>query len=285
MRRSFLVTSIIFSKDRPLQLDLCLSSIKKNFQDTNEIIVIEKYSDEYRKSLNTLKSEHPEVKVYPQSRCIYKDIKDCSLLSKNNYICFFTDDDIFYCKLGSINFDGVFAIPDVCSFSLRLGYNISKRFLFGKEILDIPILYNDIGGLLFISKTDHKYGSYWGYSESVDGHVFRSEQIIERFSELEYLNKRKDIGQTPNNVETNMQRYWCLCGNTIACPHHSVVVNSPNNRVSDSHKENMSGEHFDFSEKDCLKEYESGKRIDLNRLDLLNIQCPHQEIDIMKGLV
>jgi len=33
------------------------------------------------------------------------------------------------------------------------------------------------------------------------------------------------------------------------------------------------------------REYESGKRIDLNRLDLSNIQCPHQEIDIMKGLV
>ena len=66
-------------------------------------------------------------------------------------------------------------------------------------------------------------------------------------------------------------------------PQHSVVVNSPNNRVQKTH-ENKSGEVHDYSSELLLDKYESGSRIDVGMLDFSNIKCPHTEIDILKGL-
>jgi hypothetical protein len=286
MRRGFMVTSIIFSKDRPLQLDLCLSSIKKNFQDTNEIIVIEKYSDEYRKSLNTLKSEHPEVKFYPQSKCIYKDIKDCSLLSKNNYICFFTDDDIFYDRffIGPFYKEIFEEKYNTCCLSLRLGLNIFKRSHNGAEGEDRPYMYHECGDFMLVPKTCYGYGSYWSYSHSLDGHIFRKETIINIMDELSYLDDKFNFKQTPNELEAQMQRYWALSENNIVCPKHSCVFNSPNNRVSDTHKENSYGDTFKYEAKNLLDIFIAGKRINFDLLDFQNINCPHQEVDILKGL-
>jgi hypothetical protein len=73
-------------------------------------------------------------------------------------------------------------------------------------------------------------------------------------------------------------------------PHHSVVVNSPNNRVQETHNENRSGDVFDYDQNTLLSKYESGARINfktiyaLLRLPFNEIKCPHTEIDILKGL-
>lgn len=285
MRRISLVTSIIFSKNRPLQLDLCLNSIKKNFSDSSKIVVIYRYDGDFADSITSLSEEHPDVEFYNQSDSIYEDIKNALEKSKNNYVCFFTDDNIFYRHVGFIDLDPLFNIDDICCLSLRLGYNTSKRFHLGNGSIDIPIAYNQNGDFLFISKTDHKYGSYWSYSHSVDGHIFRLKDVIEMIIELSHINNLKDIGQTPNDLETNMQRFWPISKNTIVSLLHSVVVNSPNNRVSESHKENISGEHFSFSDTECFTLYKSGKRLNIDKIDFSNIQCPHQEVDIMKGVI
>ena len=42
-----MITAIVYSKDRPLQLDLCLNSIAKNFDQASDVVVIYKSSDLY----------------------------------------------------------------------------------------------------------------------------------------------------------------------------------------------------------------------------------------------
>jgi len=65
---------------------------------------------------------------------------------------------------------------------------------------------------------------------------------------------------------------------------HSVVVNTPNNRVQDTHTENRSGDEYDYTPQFLLSKYLSGQRIELESLDFSDIKCPHTEIDILKGL-
>lgn len=280
-----MITSIIFSKDRPLQLDLCLNSIRQNFLDTNEVIVIEKYSDHYKHALSTLKAQHQDVMFYQQSGSIYSDVKDWSLLSRNNYICFFTDDNIFFKKFHCNQYDEIFKQPiGICCLSLRLGLNINQRSHMGKIIQDIPTSFHEAGDCLVISKTDHPYGGYWSYSHSLDGHIFKKLYIRKIMSELSYLDQKFHFAQTPNELESQMQKFWALSDNFIIAPKHSYVVNSPNNRVSDTHIENMSGEQHEISQQSLLELYNAGKRIDVNSLDFSNINCPHTEIDLMRGL-
>ena len=69
----------------------------------------------------------------------------------------------------------------------------------------------------------------------------------------------------------------------MVCPVESQVVNSPNNKVQESH-DNRSGDVFDYDEKTLLEKYKTGSRINLDSLDFSDIKCPHTEIDILKGL-
>lgn len=282
-----MITSIVFSKNRPLQLDLCLKSIKKNFSSSMNIVVLCSYSSEYKQALSILTQEHPDVSFVEQTDSIYQDILDITGSYDNKYVCMFTDDDIVYMpvNIDSTTYANIFAAPEVVCVSLRLGNNINTRYFHGHKIDDIPYKYQEIGDFMFVPKTEYKYGSYWSYSHSVDGHIFRKQDIIEMFSEIEYLNRIIRYKQTPNEVESQIQKYWTQSGNFMVCLKHSVVVNSPNNRVSDTHTENFSGEHFSYEPEFLLGKYLSGHRIDIDVLDFSDIVCPHQEIDIIGAIV
>jgi hypothetical protein len=281
-----MITSIVFSKDRPLQLDLCLKSIQKNFKDSSSTVVLYRYSPEYIEALAVLISEHPNVTFLEQSESIYQDLLNIAQSSENMYVCMLTDDDIVYrsVDIDAAAYQGIFAAPEVVCISLRLGQNINTRYHHGRKYDDCVNAYQEIDRFMFIPRTRYIYGSYWSYSHSVDGHIFRKSEIIKMFSEIEHLNSIFHYRQTPNEVESQMQKYWTQSGSHIVCLKHSMVVNSPNNRVSDTHTENFSGENFNYEPEFLLGKYLSGKRVDLDLLDFSDIICPHQEIDIAGAL-
>lgn len=281
-----MITSIIFSKDRPLQLDLCLKSIQKNFTVSSNTVVLHNYSPEYKEVFSTLVNEHPNVKFFQQTESIYQDILDIANSSDNAHVCMLTDDNIVYrpVNIPPEVYPNIFSAPQVACISLRLGYNINTRYHHGRRSDDICEKSKEINGYLFIPRTAYLYGSYWSYSHSVDGHVFRKKDIQRMFEEIEYLNKAFNYKQTPNEVESQMQKFWTQFGEFMVCLPHSSVVNSPNNRVSDTHTENFSGENFNYDPEFLLGKYLSGKRVDLDILDFPDIICPHQEIDIIGAI-
>ena len=234
-------------------------------------------------------NDHDDVKFIKQSASIYKDVKDISLLAKNNHICFFTDDNIFYRLMQNETnvYEYIFSIEEVpvCCISLRLGLNICKRSMHGVWYDDKPIFAYDGGDVVVIPKTNYAYGSYWSYSHSLDGHIFEREYIRSMMSELQYLNDRYEFLQSPNELETQMQRFWPLSKDAIIAPKQSHVVNTPNNRVSETHDENLSGEYYSLDSDFLLGKYISGKRIDVDLLNFDNIECPHQEINILEGII
>jgi hypothetical protein len=103
--------------------------------------------------------------------------------------------------------------------------------------------------------------------------------------ELWKISQFKEWKQTPNEFEGALQRFWTITPAAIICPFQSAVVNSPNNKVQNSHQENRSGDVFDYCEHNLLEKYESGDRIDLDKIEFPAVKCPHTEIDILKGLV
>ena len=172
-------------------------------------------------------------------------------------------------------------------FSLRMGLNITKRFHGGVAYSDTPvpsmIQVIDENNICWM-KTLREYGSYWSYSMSVDGHIFRKKEAEAMFDEMWYLDQRYEWTQTPNSVESIMQRFWTHGRPLIASFTESVVVNSPNNRVQDSHLSNRFGEAYSYDADTLLEKYLLGRRINIDKLDFGQIECPHTEINILKGL-
>ena len=281
-----MITAILYSKDRPLQLDLCLQSISKNFDQASEIVVVYKLSDLYIDPYKALEKEHGNVTFIEQSESIFKDTLNTISSAKNNYVCFFTDDDIVYQETPRIRED-ILSENQMECFSLRMGLNITKRFHGGVTYSDTPIpsmiQVIDENNICWM-KTLREYGSYWSYSMSVDGHIFRKKEAEAMFDEMWYLDQRYEWTQTPNSVESVMQRFWTHGRPLIASFTESVVVNSPNNRVQDSHLSNRFGETYSCDADTLLEKYLLGRRINIDKLDFGQIECPHTEINILKGL-
>ena len=285
MRRSSLITSIVFSKNRPLQLDLCLNSIKKNLPECVHTTVIHKNSEGFASAHETLEREHSGVSFCQQGKSIFRNTLESAISADTDYVCFFTDDDIVFSK-NVVNYEYL-KNPQAACVSLRMGLNICERSHGSKTWEDLPNAYSNLGDdSIGWSKTSNVYGSYWSYSLSLDGHVFRQRDMIGMLDELCYLEDRhpERWQQTPNELEGALQRFWTTTPDSIVSPRHSNVVNSPNNRVQDSHPGNVSGEHHSYDANYLLGKYMSGSRINLDHLDFSDIKCPHAEIDLMKGL-
>ena len=279
-----MITSIVFSKNRPLQLDLCLNSMKKNLPECTRVIVIHKNSEEFASAHDTLKREHPDVTFWEQGKSLFRDVLESTISADTDCVGYFTDDDIVFSN--EVTHYEHLNNPAVACVSLRMGLNICKRSHGNQTWEDIPASYQQLprGGITWV-KTSVLYGSYWSYSLSVDGNVFRRRDMIEMLDELCYLEDRRPEKwkQTPNELEGALQRFWATTPNHVVSPAHSRVVNSPNNRVQDSHN-NVSGLSHNYSAEYLLGKYMSGSRINLDHLDFSNIQCPHTEIDLLKGL-
>lgn len=258
--------------------------------------MIHNNSVEFGKAHLQLKKEHTDVEFWQQRENIYFDLDDAVSESKNDYVCFFVDDCIVYNDISHILrnkqiIDQIFNIKNVTCFSLRLGLNICERSHNNVTFPDKLTNYgkNETGEYVFWSRVEHYYGSYWSYSLSVDGHIFRKKDLQSMTYELSTMSNHKNMDQNPNGIETGLQRFWTTTPPLMVCPSESAVVNSPNNKVQNSHN-NRSGDVFEYDEKLLLEKYESGSRIDFNTIESMfklpfnTIKCPHTEIDILKGL-
>tara|TARA_R100001377_G_scaffold65014_1_gene40456 strand:+ start:211 stop:1092 length:882 start_codon:yes stop_codon:yes gene_type:complete len=292
-----LITSIIFSKDRALQLDLTLKTIGKNFDLCDDVIVIYKTSErQYKESYENLKAEHPNVSFYEQSHSLFVDILGIVSGAASNYVCFFTDDNIVYRKvsINNLQLNHVFNSGASC-LSLRVGVNTTQR-----DYGDGTLRNDNIPGEVFSdppfivwNRTSIPTCGYWAYPLSVDGHIFKRETMLEFCIELEVLNKHYQHrgiprenwcwSQTPNEFESKLQRFYFDLPVMMYALEQSCVVNSPNNRVQ-SYAENRSGDQFSYTPSELNHLYMSGKRLNVDKIDFSDIVCPHQEIDILEGL-
>ena len=247
--------------------------------------MIHNNSVEFGKAHLQLKKEHPDVEFWQQAESLFRDVWDAVCEAKNDYVCFFVDDCIVYNKINFANTKELL-IPEATCVSLRLGANVCERNCEGETFPDklSRAAFSRCGKYMIWNKIEQLYGSYWSYSLSVDGHIFRKQDIEDMVFELWKTSQFRNWKQTPNEFESQLQRFWALSPPLMVCPFQSAVVNSPNNKVQDSHTENRAGDVFSYCEYNLLEKYESGSRIDLDKIEFPAVKCPHTEIDILKGL-
>lgn len=275
-----MIKSIIFSKNRPLQLDLTLNSIDANFMCRGPISVIYKADEEYRASYERLKKEHYDVDFIEQNNFLL-DIVLKEIKTGPKYIVFFTDDIVFYRNFCNAELVEYLDCLDISCISLRLGKNIDLRDAATRTPDNIPAYhYNET--CLSWNRLSIPPGGYWAYPLSVDGHIFKKETILEITHYINNIQKLIEGGspQSPNRFEEMMQMFFFKVGPLMVSPQYSCVVNSPNNRVQDVIP-NSSGTFFPYNQIDLKNLYMEGKRIEWTSLDFSEIRCPHQELKLL----
>lgn len=263
-----MINAIIFSKDRAPQLRLLIYSIQKNAPHAFKLNVIYKSSnEEFRSGYEKVKGEFSSLCNFVEQTDNFKEDVLTLLNSDSEFSCFFTDDDIIYqpFDVESVK-KSIKSDEDVFCFSLRLGTNVTFCYTMNTEnVLKDYAVFDDM-----IKWNWSVHYLDFGYPLSVDGHIFRTKDILKLTKKVSFTN--------PNLFEGNLQIFDTFPKEKMVSFINNVLVNTPNNIVNSTHPNRHSAD-FGIGVKQLNDDYLSGKIIDLESMDFSNIVGCHQEIE------
>jgi hypothetical protein len=259
------LTTIICSKNRPLQLYALLESLQEKtnicFEDT---YVLYKYDNKFIEALSEVNHEFSNVHFINEYN-FKENISE--IISKNvkSYVMFLMDDDIIK---EEINFKEITKYMDenpIFTFSLRMGKNLNYCYPVNKQQA-IPTGY-DLDNYFMWNFREGEFD--WNYPLSLDGHVFEKH-------EFERILKMFNGWNSPNTLEACIQPANNIINPICVCYQQSRLVNLPINKVQNDFN-NRSG---NVSEGYLLNVWNNKKKINLQTIYGLNNDGAHQEINL-----
>lgn len=266
---------IIYSKNRAMQLDACLRSLKKHFKDYNSVkknvTVIYVASDEaYKQGYDKCSEEHSEVTFRKQTTFRVDTLE--SIDHDNDYTMFLVDD---------ILFKGDFSVTDdafkmvrnndqMLALSLRLSPD--KTYCYATDSnMRAPDWLRRVKGK-FAAWRYHGCDGDWGYGLSLDGNVYNTKFIVPMLNRIDFHN--------PNELEANLNHPQITAGITplVMCCYEddSKLFNVPANRVQDTFNNRY---EKSYSAKELNDKFLEGKRISLDSISGMRNISVHYPIE------
>ena len=262
----FNINIIIFSKDRPQQLEFFLRSMKFYFKEFSEhkINILYTYSNNsFKEGYDKLFTIHNDLNInYIKETQDFKRHVLLLLDQDNPYSIFFVDDIVFKnpftlnCKQFKL-----FTLNDeILSLSLRLHpyliYCYSARIRQTSPSFDSNLIFKWYG----------EQGDY-NYPMSLDGSFFRTSDILALTKILPFTN--------PNSYESILASYP-INRPKLICFEESIILNNPINKVQNWNN----NVHGSISAEFLNYKFLDGYIIDLYDFKgFKNISC-HQEVEI-----
>lgn len=251
--------AIVFSRNRPLQLEGLLDSLAANAPwVVNDGVHVLFRADTFAflSGYRKVAHEHPWARLRAQGDDFTDDLNDM-LADATRLVVFFTDDDVMFRQplIGDIEELG----PEVIAFSWRLGRNTTFCYpLDTPQPVPMGMTWRWEDAQLDFS-----------YPMSLDGHVFRT-------GEIEWL-----VGdhrfRGPNDLEAHLAgRAAELQRPFLCCDTLSSVVGLPVNRVNDTHP-NRAGSDPAHTADALLAAFAAGYRLDWRRMDWSGVDGAHWE--------
>jgi glycosyltransferase involved in cell wall biosynthesis len=266
------LTAVIFSKDRPLQLDATIRSLRRNCSDLGsaDLRVLYAASTPALASLyEVLAFEHPDVQ-FRREADFRRDLID--MVKGPRHIMFLVDDSLF---VGPTSLRQATSILDenesLLGFSFRLGRNTTYCYPLDAQQA-LPDFEAVGSGLLVFDWTDAQHD--FGYPIEVSSSLYRSSDLLPLIQTLNYRN--------PNTLEGAFAAEAIKFRGAhprLACHERSVAVSIPANLVQTA-TPNRAAERSDQSVASLAEAFTSGRRLDLERYQGLITNACHQEMEL-----
>lgn len=215
-------TIICFSKDRPMQLDALLFSMKQMIDDFDKIpikVIYYSSNDDFQKGYDKLRGLAYCSKVNFIKETSFRD-NLMALLSKikSEKVLFLVDDLFFKNPLDWKSFSAL--DNDTYIPSLRHGTHLD--FAYTVQKAQVMPKVQDVNGMISWQWSDGVLD--WNYPLSLDGHLFKTEEIYTLFKWIEF--------NAPNSLEHSMQIAKKVFAKRKGIAYkESIVVNNPANKV------------------------------------------------------
>jgi SAM-dependent methyltransferase len=257
---------VVFSKDRPAQLELLLRSAKVFFGDWREVnwtVLYTASGDDFSRGYDLVRREHPEFR-YVDERQYPQDFKALMLgqLGGSPYTAFLVDDNVFkepFTLLDSPELARLASDDEVMALSVRMCPRMYHCYP-TDEITPAPAF--GPGRVWDWASAD----GGWGYPMSIDFHVFRTHQIVPLIERISFAN--------PNQLEEALSQAP-LPASKLVCFEETPIVNLPVNRVQDVCPNRHADSH---DQEDLNSGFLAGRRLALGSIAGVQQVSTHHEM-------
>jgi len=269
-----IITTVYFSKDRPLQLDLCLKTNTECSSDwvfQEEVVIYKATNNKFKEAYKKLSSDYPFV-CFIEERIFKENL--LSAVQNTKYIFFVVDDCIFTRRFSLADIIETLEEDNennVLGFSLRLGNNTTYCYPINKNN-EMPETQRENGNKIVFDWTKIKTGDF-GYPLEVSSSIYKTKDILELLEFTDYYN--------PNTLEWSM---YCNLRNfeykpKLMCHKTSVAFCNPINKVKKDNY-NRGGKNPEYGINSLLDKYEKGYRINPEPFyNFVSNGC-HQEVEL-----
>lgn len=285
-----MITTLIFSKDRACQLDFLIRSLNRHAEGKMQLNILYAFSDSgFESGYKKLIEKFPEINFIHQTSFKADVINIISKAKK--YACFLTDDDVMFgdFDVSMDDVESLFEEINPMSLSLRLGRNTIVQDPYLDLIATMPrniTIFEDkfmVWDIKSVSNFEIEiidnqiYNRYYACNfampVSLDGHLYKKKYLLPILKNISYY--------CPNSMEIAMSKAPIRLYPTsmLSCPLHSIVVNSPNNKIQDT-VGTMAGEKFSLPVEELNQQFLEGKVLDLDRIYDFDIRGCHQELNL-----
>lgn len=276
------IQAFIFTKDRAAQLRLLLESFERNCPGMFEPYILWRASSaDYNRGYAALSREElvPWTAWVEEAKPIRQHFFEAIRYAqeRSGAMAIFTDDCIFYrpCKATA---GQVLATLDERTFvfSLRFGYNTRVQD-YSLGSLQPPLQGEpwQENGTWFVRWNFKQYNwtQNYGYPFGMDGHVFRTEDLITVTQGIRMRTFREWEGTLCQPGSRNMLKKAYMAALANSC-----VVNNPCNSMQWPPLE--AGRFHPFGAAELNEKYLDGWAIDLDGFDFSDVRGAHQEFPI-----
>lgn len=261
---------IIFTKDRPMQCEALLESLRLVTGLTGVYALCATSNDKFDEGYRLVQKKYPTVRFIKQDRTLNR--RDFMPLLRNifehitaQYIMFAVDDMIVINEVDIPLCIALMEQTHAYGCYLRLGQDIDYCYAY-KAPMPIPELRDVSSGFYTWHLTSGS--KCWGYPHTVDMTIYPRATL---------QNALKLAVMSPNTFEA----WWANQGIPQdargMCYEFSHVINIPLNLVQQDYANNCSNR---YSTEQLLKLFFEGWRIDVEKLYKLPHNAPHVDIDI-----
>lgn len=251
-----LLSGMVFSKDRPLQLHALLTSYYKRVKNPVPLTVL------YTTSNSEIEGFYSDLKnlfldrqvVFIKEEDFRRQVLNWLHVTNSDRVFFMTDDAIFLDEL-DLN-DSLLFNPIEYIFTLRYGMDLDYCYAYNmKQKLPSLRKYEEISSKFYTWRWNENFDSPdWSYPLSVDGNVYYRDEILAMCSNINF--------KSPNSLEMGMQVFSDYFLNRKGvCFEKVKMINIPCNRVQNE-VNNRTLQYF--STQDLLDVWKQGKRIDID---------------------
>ena len=264
------VSCVVFSKNRPLQLDAALASLDLSVSDLGQAQVTVLYAAstpflaaQYR----IVGIDHPNVELRREG-----DFKSdlIELVAGSTFVLFVVDDTLFVGESSLATGMSILQNDRSClGFSYRLGRNTTYCYTMDKPQSQ-PDFESAGPGLVKFDWPDMDYD--FGYPIEVSSSMYRTADLLPLLKSLPYKNPNTlEAVLAGRAVEFRESRPW------LACHERSVALSVPANLVQTAWTNRVDG-HPELSADSLAREFSKGRRLDVAQYRGHVARAAHEEL-------